>query len=174
MKSIKSFCFLLFISLFATAPSPIQAAHSSTIQQEVFNRPIIAQKTINVQKKGLIKRWLEKRFIKKMQEGTEGDAIKSSAKTGLIFGALSLGLLILGVTLLGVSGGLGGAVILGAGISAIIGDIYSIKTRRSIRNSQNPEQYRKEKNKANWGLALALLTGLIPLGLLIYVLIGIG
>ncbi len=173
MKSIKSFCFLLFISFLATAPSPIQAAHSSTIQQGVFNEPIIAQKTINTQKKGLVKRWLEKHIIKKMQESSEGDAIKSSAKKGLIFGALSFGLLILGVSLLGASGGLGGALLLGAGISAILGDIFSIKTRRSIRNSQNPEQYRKEKNKANWGLILSLLTGLIPLGLLIYVALNI-
>ena len=83
-------------------------------------------------------------------------------------------MLILGVFSLSVSGGLSAAVLLGAGVSAIFGDIFSIKTKRNIRKSQNPEQYRKEKNMSTWGLVLSLLTGLIPLGLLIYVLLTIG
>lgn len=44
MKSIKSFCFLLFISIFAAALSPIHAAISN--RQEVYSQPLGAQKPI--------------------------------------------------------------------------------------------------------------------------------
>ena len=161
MKSIKSFCFLLFISIFAAALSPIHAAISN--RQEVYSQPLVVQKTIKTQKQGVVTRWLEKRLIKKNQAATEADGIKSTAKTGLIFGVLSSALFILGFPLL-----LSQLVyvslfaFLATAISSIIGAIFSIKTRRSIRKSQNPEQYRKEKNKANWGLVLSLLV-LIPL-----------
>ncbi len=172
MKTIRSFCMLLCFSVFATALSPVQAARSSTTHQQMtYVEPLVAQKTIQTEKKGIVKRWLEKRLMKKIQAVTEGDGITSSAKKGLLFGAISFALLILGVFLMSVSGGLSAAVLLSAGVSAIFGDIFSIKTRRSIRKIQNSEQYRKEKNMATWGLALSLLTGLIPLGLLIYVLL---
>ena len=161
MKSIKSFCFLLFISIFAAALSPIQAAQSN--RQEVYSQPLVAQKNIKTQKQGIVLRWLQKRLIKKIQAATEADDIKSTAKTGLRFGVLSFALFILAIVLLNVSFTLMGLAFLGVAISAIIGYIFSIKTKRSIRKSQNPEQYRKEKNKANWGLILSLLAVLIPL-----------
>ena len=175
MKSIKSFCILLCVSVFTTALSPVQAAQSSiNHHQMTYIQPFEIQKNIKTEKKGIVKRWLEKRLMKKMQAVTEGDGITSSAKTGLLFGIISFALLILGVFLISASGGLAVAVLLSAGVSAIVGDIFSIKTRRNIRKSQNPEQYRKEKNMATWGLALSLLTGLIPLGLLIYFLLTLG
>ena len=170
MKSIKSFCFLSFISLFAAALSPIHAAQSN--RQEVYSQPLVVQKTIKTQKQGIVLRWLQKRLIKKNQAATEADGIKSSAKTGLLFGVLSFALFIL-TTIAAFSGG--GSILvmlafLGVGISAIIGAIFSIITRGSIRKSQNPEQYRKEKNKANWGLILSLLAVLIPLVFIIWAL----
>ena len=174
MKSIKSFCFLLFISIFAAALSPIHATQSN--RQEVYSQPLMAQKNIKTKKQGVVIRWLEKRLIKKNQAATEADGIKSTAKTGLRSGVLSFALFIL-TTIAAFSGG--GSILvmlafLGVAISAIIGAIFSIITRRSIRKSQNPEQYLKEKNKANWGLVLSLLTWLIPLVFIIWALATFG
>ena len=167
MKSIKSFCFLLFISIFAAALSPIHAAISN--RQEVYSQPLVVQKTIKTQKQGVVTRWLEKRLIKKIQAATEADDIKSTAKTGLGSGALSFALFILStIAAISVSGGMVVFAFLATAISSIIGAIFSIKAKRSIRKSQNPEQYRKEENKANWGLVLSLLTWFIPLVLIIW------
>ena len=178
MKSIKSFCFLLFISIFAAALSPIHATQSN--RQEVYSQPLMAQKNIKTKKQGVVIRWLEKRLIKKIQAATEADGIKSSAKTGLLFGVLSFALFILSTIasfILSIMGGtsvVGGILVvlafLGVAISSIIGGIFSIITRRSIRKSQNPEQYLKEKNKANWGLVLSLLIWLMPLVFIIWAL----
>ena len=83
MKTIKSFCILLFVAVFTTALSPVQAARSlTTHQQMIYTQPLVVQKTIQTEKKGIVKRWLEKRLMKKIQAVTEGDEIKSSAKTG--------------------------------------------------------------------------------------------
>jgi hypothetical protein len=174
MKSIKSFCFLLFISVFAAALSPIHAAQSN--RQKVYSQPLVAQKTIKTQKQGIILRWLQKRLFKKNQAATEADGIKSTAKTGLILGVLSFALFIL-TTISAFSGG--GSILvmlafLGVGISAIIGAIFSVITRGSIRKSQNPEQYHKEKNKANGGLIFSLLTLLTPLVFIIWALANFG
>jgi uncharacterized membrane protein YuzA (DUF378 family) len=170
MKLIKSFCFLLFISVFAAAPSPIHAAISN--RQEVYSQPLVAQKTIKTQKQGIVLRWLQKRLIKKNQAATEADGIKSSAKTGLLSGVLSFALFILTIIAEFIGGGsiLTLLAFLVVAISAVIGAIFSMITRRSIRKSQNPEQYRKEKNKANWGLFFSLLTLLIPLAFIILLL----
>jgi hypothetical protein len=86
-------------------------------------------------------------------------------------GLFSFLLLIFGIALLFASGG--GIVLLLAALAAIVGDIFSIRTLAKIRNSENPEDYQGSKILSIFGLVFSLLTGLIPLALLILALLTI-
>jgi hypothetical protein len=67
----------------------------------------------------------------------------------------------------------GGIVLLLAALAAIVGDVFSIRTLRKIRNSEDGEDYHGSKILSIWGLVLSLLTGLIPLALLLLVILSL-
>lgn len=116
-------------------------------------------------KPGVLKKWLVKRLTKKLQkqmDAKEKDpSLVSKAKTGLIMGIVSFSLLILG---LGAP-----SLFLLAGVAAILGDVFSIIVLSKTKGDK--VRYKKQRRQATWGLILSLLTGILPLSLLLAVIL---
>jgi glucan phosphoethanolaminetransferase (alkaline phosphatase superfamily) len=157
---------LLIIGFLLTTCSMVEAAQHSNV------KPI---KVENYQplkrKKSSAKQFVKSLFPKKNKLSNDGNRIRNSGMIAFAIGLFSFLLLIFGIALLFASGG--GIVLLLAALAAIVGDIFSIRTLVKIRNSENPEDYQGSKILSIFGLVFSLLTGLIPLALLILALLTI-
>ena len=112
-----------------------------------------------------------KRQVRKGNPDLSFEQVRKKANLALLFGSIGIISVAIGLPLVFTPIG---AILLGiAGVSAVLGDIFAISARRNLNRFQKEEDYKKLKNRANWGLALALLTGLIPLGLFIAIIIAL-
>ncbi len=119
-------------------------------------------------KVGVVKKWVIKRLAKKIakqiKETDQQDlSITKKARLGLIFGIVSILLLFVGLAALWLW--------LVAGVAAILGDIFSIIVL--VKTKENKKLFKKERRMATWGLVLSLLTGIIPLSLLLLVVLSL-
>jgi hypothetical protein len=152
----------LFLAAFTTA----EAAHYQTETQTKTNF-----RTVLKQKKAAAKMTIFKVIPKKIKKSNDDDeSILNGGVIALAIGIASFLLLILAVAAIAASGGTGFLFLLAA-LAAIAGDIFAIRTLRKIGNSDDPENYRGSRRMAIIGLVLSLLTGLIPLALLVLILL---
>lgn len=106
-----------------------------------------------------------KKPVKSFFEKSDDKNISKNAIAALIIGCLAFFCMVSPLI------GIGLWIWFIAAILATIGDILAIKALRRIKNSENKEDYKLEKRLARVGLILSLLTGLIPLAMLILVLL---
>jgi hypothetical protein len=148
-------CSFLFISIsgYAVKPPADVTKESSSVVVHKKKKP------------GALKKWIIKRLTKKLQkqmDAKEKDpSLVSKAKTGLIMGIVSFSLLFIGLT--------APWLFLFAAVAAILGDVFSIIVLTKTKGDK--ARYKKQRRKATWGLILSLLTGILPLALLLAVLI---
>lgn len=109
---------------------------------------------------GKVKKWIKK----KAEQIQEAWPIKKWAILGFIIGAVSL----LGWVLISVVGGWFLWVMF---FGAIAGDIISIYVL--LKTAKAKKENKAARTWAIWGLILSLLTGLLPLALLILVLVSV-
>lgn len=117
---------------------------------------------------GVVKKWLIKRLAKKIKKqlkdiDTEDLSLIKKARLSLTFGLISFVLLFVGL--------IAPWLWIVAALAAILGDVFSILTLRKTRD--NKKQYNRERKVATWGLVLSLLTGVIPLLLLLLVFLSL-
>ena len=156
---------LLTVFLFLVAFTNVKAAHYQTETRTKTDFQEVLK-----QKKAAVKTAIFKVSPKKIKKSKNDDnSILNGGVISLAVGIGSMLLLILGIVALSVSGG--GFVLLFAALAAIVGDFFAIRTLRKISNSDDPDSYRGSKRMAIIGLVLSLLTGLIPLALLVLVLL---
>jgi hypothetical protein len=130
----------------------------------------IESTTLAKKSKGKGQLFLKKIFSKKYSKFTT-DKINRSGLIAFSVGLFSFALLTAGFVLLSSSGTV--LIFLLAGITALLGDILSIRTLMKIRNSESDEDYMLSKSLSILGLVFSLSTGLIPLGLLLLVIFSI-
>lgn len=154
---------LLVVFLFLVTFTNAEAAHYQTETRTKTDFQEVLK-----QKKATVKTAIFKVIPKKIKKTTEDDkSILNGSFISLAVGIASMLLLILGIAALSASGA--GFFLIFAALAAIVGDIFSIRTLRKIKNSDDPENYRGSKKMAIAGLVMSLLTGLIPLILLLIV-----
>jgi|GEM_PF-4312834 glucan phosphoethanolaminetransferase (alkaline phosphatase superfamily) len=157
---------LLILGFLLTSFSIAEAAHYQNGKSaNVESSQLLKQKKVSV------KLFLKSIFPKKAKKSNDDKSIRNGAIIAFAVGLFSFFLLIIGIALLSASGG--GIVLLLAALAAIVGDVFSIRTLRKIRNSEDGEDYQSSKILSIFGLVLSLLTGLIPLALLILALLTI-
>ncbi len=128
--------------------------------------------------KSIKDKWTKKikqRFVKKQYQN-KGEKIKTGAKWAYFLGLGSLFLLGIGfflIYLLGYMATVSTICFLIALIAAVVGGVWSIIILRKIKKSADSSEYNKSKNLAKSGLIFSLLTGLIPIVVLISILMSI-
>ena len=159
MKNIK-FLFSLFLCLIFLLTSTVSqavTAPTSIIKTEIT---ISSKKQIKLER---LEQKLSKRLAKikqrQRQKNTERESIEKNSKNAVATGII--GLLVAGVSygaLLGSSESLIILLAIAVFLLAIVSFVCSGKALKRIKNSSNPEQYKKSENRAEAAVGIALLT----------------
>jgi len=155
---MKRYIFLLTIALISFAPISTFAVNSAKNTQK---EKLKASKDTNA-KVGFFKKIKSKYIAKRIQKIDEKEFIEKRASLGLYFGLASLLLFGLAAALSGLSGVALGIGLLLSLISMILANVFSIDALNRIKKSI-PGEFKKEKNKAIWGIVLSFITVLISI-----------
>lgn len=127
------------------------------IVQQQSEVSAISENSKTIKKKGLLYQLIEKKLVKKLKKNQNNQtaSLNKLSNVGFTFGLISF---------LGLFVGTFAAspfVLILAALCAIVGDVTSIIVLNRTKHAK--EEFAQVRKKAKWGLALSLLTGLLPL-----------